>query len=168
MSADKETQALPEARLSHFSKGRLRLRINAKRGDDDFFQHAREALKSQYGDNSIEVNPVTASLLIVDDRVSPDSVALVARESELFVLHREPETHPKAFYSIINPIKAADDQLQRFSGGGLDIATAVFLALLVHGIIEIIRGNFKTPPWYTAFWYAFGLFTKTLMEKPEA
>ena len=40
--------------------------------------------------------------------------------------------------------------------------------------MEIDRGHFisaaemareanRTPPWYTAFWYAFGLFTKSLL-----
>jgi len=35
-----------------------------------------------------------------------------------------------------------------------------------------MRGNFGIPPWYTAFWYSFGVYTKQiaggLREDPAA
>jgi hypothetical protein len=39
------------------------------------------------------------------------------------------------------------------------------MGLLGTGIYQIVRGNFGAPPWYTAFWYAFGVFTKSLIDK---
>ena len=51
--------------------------------------------------------------------------------------------------------------LRRFSSGELDLAVMVFIALLGVGVYQIARGNFGAPPWYTAFWYALGVLTKT-------
>jgi hypothetical protein len=35
-------------------------------------------------------------------------------------------------------------------------------------VVEIMRGNFRMPPWYTAFWYAFGLFTKSMLDRTDS
>jgi len=41
------------------------------------------------------------------------------------------------------------------------------LSLLGLGLYQILRGNFRAPPWYTAFWYALGIFTKSLSDKGD-
>lgn len=46
-----------------------------------------------------------------------------------------------------------------------DLPGMAFLTLLGVGIYQLVRGNFAAPPWYTAFWYAMGIFTKSIMEK---
>ena len=43
-----------------------------------------------------------------------------------------------------------------------------FGVLLALGIYQISRGNFMAPAWYTAFWYAFGVLTKTLIDRDRA
>jgi hypothetical protein len=53
----------------------------------------------------------------------------------------------------------------QFTGGWLDLPGMAFLLLLGIGIYQIRRGNIGLPPWYTAFWYAFGVYTKSLVEK---
>jgi hypothetical protein len=37
--------------------------------------------------------------------------------------------------------------------------------LVITGVYQILRGQFRTPPWYTAFWYAFGLLTMFVVKK---
>jgi hypothetical protein len=47
----------------------------------------------------------------------------------------------------------------------LDLPGMIFLSLLAVGLWELAIGNFKRPPWYTAFWYAFGLFSKAIFDE---
>jgi hypothetical protein len=49
-----------------------------------------------------------------------------------------------------------------------DLTSALFAALVIFGISELIRGHWKTPPWYTAFWYAFGGYSKVLLDQAAA
>lgn len=159
---------LPEARLCHLSPGRMRIRIDRRRGDGAFLQRSAEEMTRHFGYQSVVANPITASILIDDRRVSPAEVAAFARETALFNLDLAPRQSRGGVRNVISPIKTFDANLRRITGGSLDVPSAVFAALVVSGVIEILRGNFKTPPWYTAFWYAFGVFTKTLMDSSEA
>ena len=40
----------------------------------------------------------------------------------------------------------------------MDLAGILLLFLLIAGMTEILRGKIQMPPWYTAFWYAFGIY----------
>jgi hypothetical protein len=66
--------------------------------------------------------------------------------------------------SVTAPLHSANRQIRQVTGGRVDLPGAVFLALLVFGAVELLRGNWRTPPWYTAFWYAFGLYSKSLID----
>jgi hypothetical protein len=159
---------LPEALLCHSSPGRLRIRIRQKRGDGAFFQRVKEALAAHFGYAEVAANPVTASLLLKDPRVSAKDVAAFAREAGLCALDLTPGPRRQGVQNIISPLRTADARLRQISGGTLDVPSGVFVALVVYGVVEILRGNFQAPPWYTAFWYAFGVFTKTLVDATKA
>jgi hypothetical protein len=168
MNQEKVMEVLPEARLCHASPGRLRIRIPQKRGDGAFFQRAEEKLAARFGSAAVAANPVTASLLVADVRVSPEEVAAFAREAGLCALDLTPGPRREGVQNIISPLRTADARLRQISGGTLDVPSGVFVALVVYGVVEILRGNFQAPPWYTAFWYAFGVFTKTLVDARKA
>jgi hypothetical protein len=59
----------------------------------------------------------------------------------------------------------ANHQVKALSGGELDLSGIIFIALLGFGLWELAIGNFKRPPWYTAFWSAFRLFSKTIIDE---
>jgi len=58
-----------------------------------------------------------------------------------------------------------NQKIQQVTSGRLNLTNGIFLALVIFGVSELIRGNWKTPPWYTAFWYAFGVYSKTLFDQ---
>jgi hypothetical protein len=66
---------------------------------------------------------------------------------------------------VVPPAKAVDRKLLDLTGGTLDLPSGLFLALVITGVYQILRGQFRTPPWYTAFWYAFGLLTMFVVKK---
>jgi hypothetical protein len=68
---------------------------------------------------------------------------------------------------VTTPLSGINADLKKISGGEVDLPIAIFIILLAFGVIEIFRGNFKMPPWYTAFWYAFGVFSKAIFDSRQ-
>jgi hypothetical protein len=68
-------------------------------------------------------------------------------------------------HNLVQPVAGLDRSLRAVTGGKVDIPSAVFLALLCSGLYQLMRGRISAPPWYTAFWYAFGLVSMYVIEK---
>src|SRR5205807_8743072 len=82
---------LPEGRVCHLTTGRLRLRIPEKRRDDAFFRTVEQRLAGWDSVDQVEVNPLTASVLVTFS----DPAALFAENTlrnDLFtVAYDEPD-----------------------------------------------------------------------------
>ena len=154
---------LPEAVVVHASPERLRLRVPACRGDLRYFARIRRAAQK----NAVEVirvNPLTGSLLFRGENATPDAAANFGRDNRLYVIAPALPAPPMA-KRITDPLAAVDKGIRDVSAGQIDLAGALFILLLFTALYEIASGRFKTPPWYTAFWYAFGLFTKAMIDR---
>jgi hypothetical protein len=68
-------------------------------------------------------------------------------------------------HGLVQPVASLDRSLRAVTGGKIDIPSGVFLALLGSGLYQLVRGQISAPPWYTAFWYAFGLVSMYVIEK---
>lgn len=156
---------LPEAKVSHHSSKRLRIRIPSRKGDWNYFKRIGDSLVKYQDFDVLQLNPVTGSVLFIDERLDVDGLEAYAEDHRLFDLKREGLGTVPLSRRIAEPLSGADTFLSRTTGGFLDLPGAAFLLLLGVGLFEIVRGNFRTPPWYTAFWYAFGVFTKSIMDK---
>ena len=55
---------LPSARVCHFATGRLRVKIPKRRHDEAFFTHVAERVSGWDSVERVEVNPLTASVLV--------------------------------------------------------------------------------------------------------
>jgi len=159
---------LPEAHIQHSAEQRVRLRIPSKKGDAAFFSEARKKLSKLQPPDTIEVNPLTGSILLCREAVDIDRVSAFAEENDLFsVIQRGRSATPLA-QKIADPFVAVSRFIDRLSGGELDLATVLFLSMLGVGFYEILKGNFRRPPWYTAFWYAFGFLSKSILDRPQS
>lgn len=49
--------------------------------------------------------------------------------------------------------------------GHLDLPTLLFFVLIAVGTVQLLRNGLRSPPWYTAFWYAMGIYLKSLADK---
>lgn len=153
----------PKAVVVHASSGRLRLRIPACRGDLRYFAKIRRtAQKSAI--QLTQVNAVTGSLLFQGTNATPDGAASFGRDNQLYVVAPALPAPPMA-KRITAPLTAVDKGIRDVSAGQIDLPAALFILLLFTAIYEIASGRFKAPPWYTAFWYAFGLFTKAMIDR---
>lgn len=158
---------LTEAKVVHHTRNRLRIRIDSCRGDYQFFDALKTGLEKDCQCNSVVTNPITGSVLIVGEKIGLSEVVEYGKDKKLFALS-PPKTHPQiTAASIARPISKASENIREFTGGQIDLPGALFLSLLVFGAYEVLRGNVKAPPWYTAFWYAFGLFTKSIIDQTK-
>jgi len=156
---------LPIAHVVHHSARRLRLRVPARRGQRAFFEHVPPGFEDEARVQAVRANATSASLLFVGDGTDLGTIGRAGEAAGWFRLAALPPATLPAAQRVAAPIGALDRRLRDLSGGSLDLANGFFLGLLFFGVYELAIGNFRRPPWYTVFWYAFGVFSKTLVDK---
>jgi hypothetical protein len=154
---------LQEARIVHRSPGRMRLRIPSQRGKRAYFEDLCKRLESRYPDATVSANPETGAVLLVGGSWTPGEVTDFAREESLFAT--APTGIRPVALAAVAPFHRFSGRLDKWTSGEVDLPVLLFLAALGFGVVELVRGNFKSPPWYTAFWYAFGVFSKSIMDR---
>lgn len=152
--------ALPEAQVAHKVEGRLRVKIPCKRYDDNFFDSLGRLVSRRFPELRVEVNPVTASALFLGPR-PPKEIMKYALKSRLFRVHMPARHTETVLGAVRRSFKDLDHSLLKYTGGELDVASVIFLSLVGNGLYQIALGNFSAPSWYTAFWYALGVFSKS-------
>jgi hypothetical protein len=155
--------ALPEAFVGHRTPQRLRVRIPSKKGKTLYFSAVTERFGRQKDLALAEVNHRTGSVLFIGDSLDVNAIAEHARKEGLFDLGPSGNAPPHVARSVAAPLGNLSGQVRSFTGGHLDLPGIVFVGLLTVGVVEIARGNFGAPPWYTAFWYAFGVFSRSFL-----
>ncbi|MFH1112889.1 MAG: hypothetical protein V1792_03125 [Pseudomonadota bacterium] len=150
---------IPKAYVVHRARRRMRVRVPSRKGDESYFSAVQEVLATLPDVENVCVNHRTGSALIITGS-DVAAIADAAMRHGLFSLepgHRERTT---LIDTVSNGVKAGNDRLLRFTGGELDIASMVFLFMLVSGVYQIMRGNVTVPAWYAAFYYAHHFFSK--------
>ena len=153
---------LPRAHVSHVATGRLRVKISEKRHDEAFFAGVAERLLQWDSVERVEVNPLTASVLVFFEDLTAlftenalkndffsvdfDELAAVAGAGFGFDGQRLAGRATQA-------AAAADAAVRRFSLGAADLRSSLFLALLAAGTYQLLRGNVGVPA-LALFWYA--------------
>jgi len=156
---------LPEAHIGNSAPGRLRIRIPAKKGQSSYFSDLLDKLSRDKSFEKLEVNHITGSVLFLGKDVDVVAIAEFAAANNLFRLETG-QLYPVPLSSkVASPVGKLSNCLHRFTGGELDLQGMAVLALLGVGLYQIIKGNLRAPPWYTAFWYALGIFTKSFSDK---
>jgi hypothetical protein len=157
---------VPEAYVSHQAPSRLRIKIPSKKGNSSFFSTLIDRLAKCPGVEDVKANPQIGSVLIVYTS-DTKAVADFAKKSDLF--HLKPVSPPRKtfFLNVADTFRAYDKDLKKISGGELDIPSLVFVSLLISGIWQIARGNLGMPAWYTAFYYALGVFAHSQVDEPD-
>lgn len=141
---------LPEARVSHALEGRVRFRIDSRRGDAAFFEHVGHRLSAQDGIRKVSHCPATGSLLVHHDLDLP-TLAQWGQEMELF---RIVEAAPAPLRRELRRAAARlDREVESWSGGHLNLADAWLLLLLALTLWELAHARI-TAPAMTLAWYA--------------
>jgi hypothetical protein len=156
---------LPAALVGHRTAERIRLRIPSRKGEPEYFSAVREALVKSLPSVDLDVNPATGSVLMKGAGMDEAAIASIGEKHALFSLEARPSGNDSLSKRIAAPFRDLSRSVDQFSGGQLDLPGMAFLALIGVGVYQIARGNITAPPWYSAFWYALGLFTKHIVDK---
>jgi hypothetical protein len=156
---------LPQATISHRTAERLRIKIPSRKGDGAFFSTVKQSLDRDLKYGLVQINALTGSVLITESGVDLETLAERASRGGLFALEHRPAPVQPLGRTVFTPLLELNRKISGFTEGAVDFPGLVFLALCAFGIYEILRGNVRPPPWYTAFWYAFGIFTKSMVDR---
>jgi hypothetical protein len=117
------------AYVAHRSTGRLRIKIPAQRHNARFFSSLRRQLIEHAEIVGIEVNPLTASVLILHRAgFDPSDLQNPFIGLDIAGLEIRPAARPRTTQRISN----LDGSLRRLSGGEIDLASVILkLALAV-------------------------------------
>lgn len=154
---------LPIGRCVHSSPERIRLRVKEKQGDEVYFDQVLQTLRAAFPKAQVEVNSRTGSVLCIGAKPFED-LARIGWENHLFQVTSLPPrmSATRAVHCSVAEVNAT---IRRSSRGELDLTSLVFLILVGTGIYQVVRGNLGLPPWYTAFWYALGVCTKSVSDE---
>jgi hypothetical protein len=149
----------PEAYISHQTTGRVRIKVPSRKRDAGYFGRLQNEFTRLHGIQNVEVNPTTGSVLLATAEPTWE-IAAFAKEEDLFLLA---PPHGGALYGrVLDAFRSLNAGTLNLSSGELDISSLIFLTLVGTGIYQLSVGNVTTPPWYTAFWYALGVMSKSI------
>ena len=149
---------LPEAYIRHQSTRRIRIKIASRKGNAGYFDRCRNTLERFRSFERMEVNLLTGSILVVGENVDIDALAEYGKTQRLFNLRDRNSSPAPMTRQLVSRLENLSTGINRLSLGEMDLAGILLLLLLISGFAELLRGKIRMPPWYTAFWYAFGIY----------
>jgi hypothetical protein len=156
---------LPQASICHHSADRLRIKVASRKGDAGYFANVVKGLSGPLKLKHLSANPLTGSVLFIGENIDAEEIAANAHQRKLFHLITAEASSLPLMHSLVQPVASVDRSLRTITGGKIDLPSGIFFALLGTGIYQLVRGRISVPPWYTAFWYAFGLISMYVIEK---
>lgn len=151
-------RGIPQAYICHKAPRRLRIRINSRKGNAEYFENLQAALIRYRTFDRLEINTLTGSVLIEDEHLNVDDIAEQAKSRGLFELTDPHHSRSPMTIQLVSHLDNLNSTIRRMTAGQMDLAGVLLLALLISGLSQLFRGNLRMPPWYTAFWYAFGIY----------
>lgn len=155
----------PEAHVAHATKDRLRLKLPSLKNDTVSLELLRRSLIGIEGIRDIEINPLTGGVLIHHSSTQ-EVIISSAVKNNLFIIKEKAveKSAPVPFsnftLNVTNTARSINGKIKSLTGREFDLPNMFFLVLFGTGVFQVARGNFAMPAWYTAFWYAYGVFTK--------
>jgi hypothetical protein len=158
---------IPRAQIVHQVRGRLRMRIQERRKDVDYFEAVRQHLEDLPGVESVRVNSVTGSVLLLHPELDFDELAPRLCDSDLFQLLAGPPPEVPAFAPLQGGLAGIDRLLGEGTGGGVDLRTVAFIVTMGMAIRQVMRGQIMVPA-FTLMWHAMDLVFRNSGESGES
>jgi hypothetical protein len=151
---------LPDGYVQHRTAGRLRVRVPSRKGDLNYFSGVSDCFAECEGVEQVDINPNTGSVLLLH-RTDEETLAGYARTHELFDMKEQERSATSFHRQIGESLSGLNSQIKGFTGAGMDLWDVTFVGLLGSGVYQILRGNMTAIPWYSALWYALGVYSKS-------
>lgn len=139
------------ALVVHQLPGRVRLRVQQRRGDAGYFSALSQDLPHLQGVRRVKVNPATASV-VIEYAGSTEHLMRQLRFHDLFV-----ESQPDRPAAPAHPTAQRMAPLRLVSGRDINPMFMLGALFTVIGIVQTIRGNIFVPA-ISTLWYARSAF----------
>jgi hypothetical protein len=141
----------PKASIAHESAGRLRFRVPSRQRDAGWFEALRDALLAIEGVLAVDVNPLTAGVLVLHER---DTAAVVedALRRGLFEVAPPEPPRPLTGASLRDRVNELDDRVRAATRGSLDLKSTAMAGLLGIAAVQVLRGRVLPPAAILAWW----------------
>lgn len=159
---------LPGAYICHQSPHRLRIKITSRKGNVGYFERLQSSLTRFQSFDGLEANALTGSVLIIDEHVDVAAIADFAKAQQLFDLTDQNSSRSPMTTQLVSHLENLNINIRRLTTGEMDLGGILLLFLLISGLTELLRGKIQMPPWYTAFWYAFGIYKLASVVKEKS
>ncbi|HEX7634565.1 MAG TPA: hypothetical protein VF427_04695 [Noviherbaspirillum sp.] len=141
----------------HRIPGRVRLRIQDRRGNAAYFSNLSENLARFENVHNARANPVTGSIAL-EFAGSLDEVLRRAEKDDLLTIVEAVATDKNPFTAGANAFSDAAPPVNLVSGHDMNRMFMVGLMLLAVSLIQAFRGQWF-PPALSVFWYAWEAFS---------
>jgi Heavy metal associated domain 2 len=149
---------LPTGRVMHQMQGRLRFRIADKQRDQMYFDRVRQTLAQCDGVESVTVNPLAGSALVVGTAAAGEVIRF-AEQTELFVTVQDRQVPLSD--RVSDEVGRLDKRLRAATGGQLDVTTITAGGLLAAALWQTTRRR-VLPEALTIAWYVASLMARPL------
>lgn len=149
--------------IKHALPGRIRYRIPKVSQSNKTLEPLKKQLLSVKGINDVQINPVSASVLVYYDEIQIQPLYIFAALVKLFDLESQMKRSPRsAVKKEINDIAASLDRATfEYTRGLLDLKTGMpLLLILFAGYQFFIKRNTSLPGGMTFLWWAYALLSK--------
>lgn len=121
---------LPLAYISHRTPRRLRIKMYSRKGDAGYFDEVKKKFSGVNGIESVEVNALTGSILIIHNNLAPDIIGQFAQANDIFSLALSDSSPSGLQQRVSATFKNLNKQLKTTTQGELDIGEAACLTSL--------------------------------------
>jgi copper chaperone CopZ len=146
--------------LVHSAPGRCRFKIPDKRHDAAYFQDLKAKLQNMGGVERIDINPLTASVLIGFDssQIQVQALSEQLQAADYFELSDSMPTQT-VWQRASSGLDRFDHMLQESTSGQIDFKSLLFILLFIMAIRQLHQGVIFSAA-ATLFWYALQVLLK--------
>ena len=146
----------PRAYVVHQLRCRVRLRINDKRNDYQYFEAVRRELDLLAGVDEVCINPATGTILLVHPEQPFAQLLSRLQRLELFEITEDPEPHESVLAPVTSGLAMIDKALFDSSEGRVDLRALAYIGLMGLTLMQLRRGQLLGPA-LPFLWQAFSL-----------
>lgn len=147
--------------VKHYSRGRLRVKIPSIQYNLEKEDEVRKKLLNLKGINSVEVNVLIGSMLILFDENVIDPVMLIGIVLNFMELEEEAfsRKNGKITFALKDIVEAMDMTVYNKTKGILDLKSLIALLFIGYGIKKV-RQNPVMPNGVNLLWWGYNIVTK--------
>ena len=155
----------PTVRVVHRTSTRTRLRTRGMKGNREYFEQLRGELSKMAGVHSVQVNPLTESVLL-EHEVPIDPLLRDAEQRGFLQLDLQPIEEEPYLARVGRALVESDQKLHQASSGRVNMDTLTFLGMLAGGFYQCTHGH-ALPAGVTMLRYALEFVNSAAKDELE-